>query len=51
MSNEKLREEIQYQIDSYIEKYCIKHKVSKEEARNHAMVKLTTAYYMKGQNK
>ena len=33
------------EIDEYIEKYCVKHKISREEAEKHALVKETAKYY------
>lgn len=33
------------EIDEYIEKYCIKHEISREEAEKHAIVKETAKYY------
>ena len=38
-------ERIKKLIDDYSEKYAAKHHISKEEARKHAMVKITTNYF------
>jgi hypothetical protein len=33
------------EIDEYIEKYCVKHEISREEAEKHAIVKEIAKYY------
>lgn len=35
------------EIDEYIDKYCKKHKVTREDAEKHAIVKAVTAEYVK----
>lgn len=36
---------IEIKINEYIERYSIKHKVTKEEAKQHKMVKITEDFY------
>ena len=38
-------------IDEYIDKYCKKHEIDKEEAKTHAIVKETQQYYKKIEQK
>lgn len=38
-------ERINALIDDYSEKYAAKHHISKDEAREHAMVKITETYF------
>lgn len=33
------------EYEKYLEKYCIKHEISKEEAEQHKLVKEAKAYY------
>lgn len=40
-----LENQIQTAIDEYTNRYCIKHGVSKEEAKQHIMIKLIEEYY------
>lgn len=40
-----LEKEIQKAIEEYTNRYCIKHGVSKEEAKNHIMIKLIEEFY------
>lgn len=48
MSSEELNELLKIEIDNYVKKYCIKHKVSEEVARKHAMVMITEQLYKEG---
>ena len=40
-----MTEKIEKEINDYIKKYAIKHNVSKEEAKEHAIVKITEKYF------
>ena len=37
------------EIDTYIEKYCTKHEISQEEAKQHVLVKEVAEYYENAQ--
>lgn len=41
----KLDDEIQKNINEYIDRYCKKHEVDRETAKTHLMVKLVSEYF------
>lgn len=45
MSNTNTEEKIQELIDIYMQKYCVKHECSMEEAKHHIAYKLISEYY------
>ena len=45
-----MEERIKYEMDVYVKKYAAKHKISEEEARKHAMVKIAEHYFGRKNN-